>query len=527
MPMTSQSFAAGQTLVHPVYFDGCFGWLHRPTASDASDVAVVLCTGLRRDGSDAYRPLRILADELAGAGYPTLRFDYAGTGDSGDVEGGEYWSIWQRNVVAAIDTVRSATGAERVVLLGLRIGATLAVLAAEHRDVDGLLLVDPVVRGKSYMIQFAVEARQRQQGAPPGTDGLLLDELCLSAETVRRIEAVDLRACRISLRASVAIFSRDQPTSLLNCVKNWTDQGVAVTSNGFEGLESLSRPAHLADEPVPPFLPVLSWLQAKLPVRAADACQVIPYPVEMRLGEAVETPIRFGPEGQLFGMLCRPVGNAVSDVAVVIGNTGGDSHHGYARFSVEFARRLAARGIASFRMDFAGLGDSMWAGESNTHVFDVDRVADFSASFDKLAAFGYRRFAVHGVCSGAYHAFQAGLADSRVAALLLINLPWFTLRHEKAGPDSFARRSMAALSRRGVARFLLFALGDSGIRPLEQHFGPNGIDLCGSGDVEVSITPDLDHDLTGAAMRRDAADRMIIFLLETRSLRGQSAAAKR
>jgi pimeloyl-ACP methyl ester carboxylesterase len=533
------SHAAGQAppSMQPVTFDGCFGWLHTSSALAGSDVAIVLCSGLRRDVSNAYRPFRILADQIAAAGYPVLRFDYTGTGNSCDAEAGEYWSVWQQNILAGADYVRTMAGAQRVVLIGLRIGAALATLATACReDITGLILLDPVVRGKSHMTQFSIEARLRNKGLADPHDGLQLDELSLSSETVRQISQFDLRDVVPPPACSVAIFSYDQLPSVVACEKLWSDKGTSVTSKGFTGLGSLLRPAHLADTPLPEFSPILSWLRETLPIGRLNQAttmtrrQPMPRPALLRPAGCVETPLCFGDDRQLFGMLCRPDNGAVSDLAVVIGNPGGDPHHGYARFSVEFARRLAAQGIASLRIDFAGLGDSIGPsdgdgdGEGATTIFETDRSPDFTAAFDALEPMGFRRFAVHGLCSGAYHALHAGLDDRRVTALLLINLPWFSLRHERSSPDSFARRSMAELSRRQVKRFLLYAPGDAGIRPLEQHFGQEGSDLSSSDDVEVSILPGLDHDLTGHAMRRDAADLMIAFLLQVLSLHGDDRA---
>ena len=120
---------------------------------------------------------------------------------------------------------------------------------------------------------------------------------------------------------------------------------------------------------------------------------------------------------------------------------------------------------------------------------------------------GYRRFAVNGLCSGAYHAFHAALADQRISALLPINLPLFTLRYDKPGPSSFARSAMAALSRRRVRSLLLFAGGDTGLNMLERHFGADGSELANSPDTIVSIVAAIDHNLTGSAMRQIAADR--------------------
>jgi hypothetical protein len=125
-------------------------------------------------------------------------------------------------------------------------------------------------------------------------------------------------------------------------------------------------------------------------------------------------------------VLCEPAGGAGRDrPAVVIGNSGGEPHTGFARVSVNLARHLAARGFASLRIDFGGLGDSMAEGDRASHVFESDRQGDFAAAMDALQARGFHRFAIHGLCSGAYHALHAALADRRVSRLVLVNLPFF------------------------------------------------------------------------------------------------------
>ena len=137
-----------------------------------------------------------------------------------------------------------------------------------------------------------------------------------------------------------------------------------------------------------------------------------------------ECAVRFGTGAMLFGVTCRLVGFA-PEQAVLIVSSGGDPHYGYARNAVDLARHFARAGIASLRMDFSGLGDSLAPGDGETHVFETDRRAEISAGLDALARLGYQRFAVLGGCSGAYHAFHAGVADARVGALLLVNFPMF------------------------------------------------------------------------------------------------------
>jgi pimeloyl-ACP methyl ester carboxylesterase len=514
-----------------VAIEGCFGWLHQSPESAGSDTAVLLCAGLGRDASTAHRSFRILADRLAGAGYPTLRFDYPNTGDSHDIDGPQCWPVWQQSVQAAANWLRDHTGARRIAMIGVRIGATLAVLAASTRDdVAALVLLEPVPRGRSYVSQLMIESRLRSDLAPAPDAALEFDGIRLDDGTIRLLRQIELQQVKPAPGCAVSIFSQFRTPVLEACVKAWRDAGAPVACDDLGGLEALLRPCHLTDGPNADFTPILSWLRTAAPPRQVPgkSTATLPAPVMLRPLGGIETPLRFGENQHLFGMLCRPAGDTPCDLAVVIGNTGGDPHHGFARFAIEFARRLAVNGIASLRIDFAGLGDSIHPdgdGEGNTQIFGADRNPDFGAAIDTLQQLGFRRFALNGLCSGAYHAFLAAVADARVGMLLPINLPWFTLRYDKPGPSSFASQAMAELSRRQVRTLLLFSAGDPGLKELEKHFGPHGRELRHAPGAIASIVPGLDHDLTGSAMRRTAADRMIDFLLQEPTIRHQTGAA--
>jgi pimeloyl-ACP methyl ester carboxylesterase len=94
----------------------------------------------------AHRTLRQLALKLTSLGYHTLRFDYFGTGDSA----GEIAHIdpagMQSDLESAIEAAQDIAGADRVALIGLRLGANLAAhVAALHcSDLEALVLWDPI-----------------------------------------------------------------------------------------------------------------------------------------------------------------------------------------------------------------------------------------------------------------------------------------------------------------------------------------------------------------------------------------------
>lgn len=555
-----------------VRFAGCFGWLHAPASASSNGIAVIVCPGLSTDGLTGYRPFRLLATALAKAGYLTLRFDYPGTGNSSDTDADDIWLLWQTSINAAVDWLHHHNLADRVVLCGLRAGATLAMeVSATRHDVVGLLLLEPVLRGRSYLRQLSIEAGGNAVGVS-SAGALEVHELRLSAETVQRMGQVDLRLLRPALSCRVGVFTQ-APTKLLSeCIRTWRDAGVAVDIRDFSGLEAMLRPVLMSHLAAVDADPILAWLDALLPAASMPS---IPerLPVEGALLEKayMEKAMRFGPRKGLFGILCEPARPADANIAVIITNSSGNPASGFGRFGVELARNLATAGIASLRMDFAGLGDSVFQDDDPTHIFGSDRREDLRSAVDLLMSRGYRRVAVQGLCSGAYHALQAAFDDPRISVLLLINLQhlfwnredrvelkgyalrrpthflkklgsptvwvnlvrgkfdvagiiavqyarlaegnhWFRFGLRKLSGEATVRPStimerLQHLSLR-ASTLLLMSEGDEGIDTLSREFGP-ALELPG---VSVQIVPDIDHSLSGKAMRQVAIERIITFL---------------
>lgn len=417
----------------PVTFNDCFGWLHAPTPgtgrTGSGDVGVVVCQGLMRDGLLAHCSFRLLGDELAAAGYPMLRFDYPGTGDSLDgavAAAGGHWDAWLKSIGQAADWLKATTGVTRLVFCGLRAGATLATLAASTRsDVAGLLLFEPVVSGRTYVREMILEADLQSGKTSARGEDLDIREFLFSAATLDTIAAVDLRKATPPAGLKAALFVRPEARQIDECVAAWQALGVDVERHGWDGLVPLMRHNVIDENALADFTHVMAWLKRAIPATPIEAR---PPPPEMKLTPqgAIETPFRFGPK--LFGVLSRPAQGA-TDQILLIGNGGRDPHYGAARQNVDFARYLARHGIACLRFDFAGLGDSIGPpGKENllTHTF-TDRLPDIRAALDALEKEGFRRFGMLGLCSGAYHAFHAALVDARLSRLLLVNLPLFQL----------------------------------------------------------------------------------------------------
>jgi pimeloyl-ACP methyl ester carboxylesterase len=103
----------------------------------------------------SHRVLRHLALALADAGCHVLRFDWFGTGDSGGEPDAAEIRGWIGDVGTAIDELKDTAGVSRVSLVGVRLGASLALTAAAtRRDVESAVLWDPVVSGANYLTEL-------------------------------------------------------------------------------------------------------------------------------------------------------------------------------------------------------------------------------------------------------------------------------------------------------------------------------------------------------------------------------------
>ena len=141
--------------IEPFYFGppdrqrfGC----RQAAARLVRNCAVVLCYPIGPEYIRSHRAYRQLAVRLSRAGFDVLRFDYLGCGDSyGDFEqaGTEQW---QDCISLAITEMQSRQGVGKVCVVGLRFGATLAmIVGAQRGDLDGMVLWNPVVDGPSYI----------------------------------------------------------------------------------------------------------------------------------------------------------------------------------------------------------------------------------------------------------------------------------------------------------------------------------------------------------------------------------------
>ena len=132
-----------------------FGVSHSPRGSRAPSAirAAVICPPIGQEYNRTHWTLRLLANQIARNGVHVMRMDFHGIGDSAQsVDQIQDLESWRRNIEQAIDHTKQETGAETVLLIGSRFGATLAAqVAARRPDVNGVVLWEPITKGKQYI----------------------------------------------------------------------------------------------------------------------------------------------------------------------------------------------------------------------------------------------------------------------------------------------------------------------------------------------------------------------------------------
>ena len=203
----------GECAVSPVVFGPrgkqLLGMYHSPRPGAALGTGVVLCNPFGYEAMCIHRTYRHLATRLAATGFDVLRFDYHGTGDSsGRSDEPDRVRAWTDSVCSAVDELRSIAGVTATNLVGVRLGATLAALAANERGgVRSLVLWAPAVFGPAYvrelraqqMIAAGSERPVRHPSQGPFAPATLLE-----------LSAVNLLRQRGRPAERALIISRDQ-----------------------------------------------------------------------------------------------------------------------------------------------------------------------------------------------------------------------------------------------------------------------------------------------------------------------------
>lgn len=424
--------------MRPVTFGCCHGWLHLPPGRNAT-TGIVLCSPFGHDALCIHRGWRDFAIALtARCGVPVLRFDYPGTGDSdGNEEDPRRFRTWIDSVKAAAQYLRDTTGVTRLVLCGLRLGATLAVLASEELDgVDSLVLMAPVIAGKRYIRELSMQhqgwlkSAMGRESAEPHDHARAVGVFGfqLYADTLEQLAAVDLVHHPRPSASRVLLHDVCDGVYMGRLAQHYRAHGVKTDVQIFPEYDKFLVDPRLSVPPRRAFDSVLEWLGPHCGTVATPSVEILAPAADARIDFAAghETPAVFG-GGRYVGVFCRPRRALDSAPAVLLLNAGACHRVGDGRFAVLMARRLAAQGIASLRMDLGGIGDSLHHENAPTleAMYVLHSVNDATAGVDWLIGAGHREVVMFGVCTGAYVSIHTALSHPRVVGCMSVNLPFF------------------------------------------------------------------------------------------------------
>jgi|CXWL01.1.fsa_nt_gi alpha-beta hydrolase superfamily lysophospholipase len=427
-----------------------FGWLHRSPGDNASDVGLVICNPFGFEEVCAHRSLKGLANATAAAGVTTLRFDYAGCGNScSDDFEPQRLRAWVQSVHEAVELLKQIAGLDHVCLLGLRLGAAIAALAAvERADVHGLIAIAPVVGGRAYLRELrALDAVKRQVRTHGESGGDLLESagFLMTGETSQLVGRLDLHALPKAPARRVLIVERDDIPGSDNWAGTVERLGAAATVvrwAGYVGMMDDPRRARVPEAIIAGVVDQLAKWTAKRGGRtiADDSAgarsalfRASTNSSEKMIREAI-VEVDTG-TSTLFGIAtsefeARQTESHAAGTGVLMLNAGSVHHIGPDRMWVQLARAWAMRGFVVLRLDISGIGDSPpRRGHAENEVYSPQAINDVALALEYMRdQLGVKRCHLLGLCSGAYHAFKAAAAGHAMASVIMINPLTFSWR---------------------------------------------------------------------------------------------------
>jgi len=413
-----------------------FGMLHAP-CEGWRGTRVLLCPPLGYEALFAYMTLGELAESIArAASAVVMTFDYDGTGDSAGSDTDEdRLALTLESIHHALDHLKSLSDTPGpLIVVGLRAGALLAAQAASTRDdVTAIALWAPCASGKLFLREQRVfsQLSNTNPAAPAGLQrdwgarGFEANGFVFTDAMVAALEQLSLRTLRRPPSPRILFVQRTDIPSEFKPPESWL--GAQIEYTAARGYSEMMDPPWLWRRPDEAIDKLTEWA-----VRVAAPAEGTPSQLRdgdrdaaVLPGSIEERPVWFGPDERLFGVLTRPTERPAARVALMVTSTFG-YRTGSNRLNVVLARRLAAQGIASFRIDIRGVGDSRQPkGPVPAPPYDVSAVDDAVHAIRYLKDVGFGAFSLVGICAGAFLCWQAALRVDDPVQAVLINVESF------------------------------------------------------------------------------------------------------
>jgi dienelactone hydrolase len=407
-----------------------------------------------------HRTLRTLAERLGAFGVATVRVDHFGTGDSAGTAGDEHmWEAWRAGAAAGATELRRA-GCVRIVLIGVRLGGTLALLDGSSVGADAVAVWAPVTSGRRYVRELRMLGQTVPGTEDDATPSIALAGTLITGETLEELGRLGPASIGASPAARVLVVDRPDrkvDTGVLDRLRALGSAAEHLTVAG--GESALDRPTEYATVPTDLVEVIASWTVATGRTPQVGTSQVGPPQVgpsqvgtaevgvddigplgigpfgvgaagvgatatfDWAGGRVTEDVVTVGPD-RLVGVRARPaaVDPAAPGPVVVWLNTGSEHHVGPGRAWTELTRDLALLGWTSVRVDFSGFGESPDAGHAPGRPYDAHTVDEAGRLVTWLAQDGHPSVLV-GLCASAWVALRVAAYGTgiRPAGVFAVN----------------------------------------------------------------------------------------------------------
>ena len=512
------------------------------SAERFNGLGVVVVPPVGYDHATSFRAVYVLARELAERGCLVARVDPFGTGDSAGIAAEvTALDLWGNAVGEGVAYLREK-GAGEVLLLGCRVGAALALLAAPSVRAAAVVALDPVLSGRRYVRGLQVMSQDHDQAAVGllvgGTEfpRSLLDDF--AELDLTRDLPVPVPPCLLVARPSSSAEAK-----LADRLTGSGTEAVVWTSPALEGFLGVHAEQAVVDAGFT--LSVADWVCRWAPEPAHSDARPLagpgwpPQPLgagqeatSLQWGDHLvsERFVTVGPDG-LVGILTTPPDllSPAGDLVVFL-NSGAEPHTGPARAWVEYGRDLAAHRISSLRVDMRGWGDSPDGPGGRYepgHPYDPHSIDDVRRILEALGDAGWDRIFLSGLCAGAWLALHVA-RDTKFAGVLALNpsllyqlgdpVAASADEYRKLFAADIAERKRQALAGRwdredqaglrppagdwldslvanGMPCSLIFCEDDVGLEYLNDRLARRMAAVQESGYVRLLEIPDIDHSM--------------------------------
>ncbi|CAN5884886.1 hypothetical protein BH11MYX4_BH11MYX4_03290 [soil metagenome] len=426
-----------------------FGSYHAP-ARPVRDIGYVICPPLGWEGIQCYQSVQLLADELAAAGFHALRVHYDGTGESlGSDEDAGRVAAWLESVRRGVAALAGVRQVERIGLIGMRVGATLAAMVAAELELANLVLWEACVTGAHYSREMEILASAAPSAIQTGRElrpgGIEAGGYLLTHATVAELNALDLLKVKPRGTPEVLLVQRDDrpPSFGKKLAEHLVREGCRATLEQLPGhKEMMTYPERSLPAKVI-VARIRDWAVERSTAGEAPAAddarpEGLALAAEAVDGRVRRRPVRFGPSQRLFGVITEPTTAGAARPPVLMLTGGVVPRTGVNRMYVVLASRLAELGHTVLRMDVSGICESApaeGAAPNDPHAASLLEDVRGAAAL-LLESTGQSTLTLLGLCSGAYASFQTALVDPRVRGIVLLNPEVF---HLEGGSPKFSQ----------------------------------------------------------------------------------------